>query len=43
MKIRDVHVLTTIKDGEVIYERGVTPVTKVPFAAEHAGVIDGKS
>lgn len=43
MKIRDVHVLTTIKDGEVIYERGVTPVTKVPFATEHTGVIDRKS
>jgi len=33
----------TIKEGEVIYERGVTPVTRVPFAASPASAIPGKS
>ena len=43
MKIREVHVLMTIKEGEVIYERGVTPVTRAPFAASSANPIPGKS
>lgn len=33
MTIRDISVLMTIKDGEVIYQRGVTSVTKTPFAS----------
>ena len=42
MKIRDVHVLMTIKEGQVIYERGVTPVAKVPFATSPASAIGEK-
>ena len=30
--IKDISVLTTIKDGEVIYQRGVTPLARRPFA-----------
>ena len=37
MKIRDVRVVMTIKDGQVIYQKGVTPVTKVPFARPAEG------
>jgi len=33
MKIRDIRVLTTIKEGRTIFERGVTPVAREPFAA----------
>ncbi|WP_309604704.1 amidohydrolase [Phenylobacterium sp.] len=33
MKIKDVKVLTTIKDGVVIYQRGETPVARQPFAS----------
>ena len=31
-RLRDVHVLATIKEGKVIYERGKTPVARELFA-----------
>lgn len=33
MKIRDIAVLMTIKEGKPIYTRGVTPVARTPFAS----------
>lgn len=33
MRIKGVKVLTTIKEGVVIYERGKTPVARAPFAS----------
>lgn len=36
MKIRDIKVMMTIKRGAVIYERGVTPPARPPFASTAA-------
>ena len=33
MRIKDVNVLTTIKEGVVIYQRGETPVARLPFVS----------
>lgn len=33
MKIKDVQILETIKEGKVIFKRGATAVARVPFAA----------
>ena len=33
MRIKDVKVLTTIKEGVVIYQRGETPVARLPFVS----------